>query len=147
MSPTAAVRDTLFKTFGRAFFKRDLDLMYQVVTPDFVWASHAPDGSVMALRTRAAIETHFADQAKMVEGTRFHDVVYHHAPDATFMTFRMTHTETATGRTHDETGVERYTFRDGRIASVGRGVAGGADSACSQPGSSCTNGVGVTELR
>ena len=116
MSPTAIDRDVLFKTFGRAFFKRDLDLMYQVVTPDFVWASHAPDGSVTALRSRDAIEAHFAEQAKKVEGTRFSDVVYHHAPDATFMTFRITHTETATGRTRDECGVERYTFRDGRIA-------------------------------
>lgn len=116
MSPTAADRDVLFKTFGRAFFKRDLDLMYQVVTPDFVWASHAPDGSVTALRSRDAIEAHFADQAKKVDGARFSDVAYHHAPDATFMTFRIKHTETATGRTHDEIGVERYTFRDGRIA-------------------------------
>jgi ketosteroid isomerase-like protein len=116
MSPTTADRDVLFKTFGRAFFKRDLDLMYQVVTPDFVWASQATDGSVTALRTREAIAAHFADQAKKVEGTRFHDVVYHHASDATFMTFRMTHTEIATGRSHDEIGVERYTFRDGRIA-------------------------------
>jgi ketosteroid isomerase-like protein len=127
MFPNAADRDALFKTFGRAFFKRNLDLMYEVVTPDFVWASHAPDGSVTALRTRAAIEAHFADQAKKVEGTRFHDVVYHHAPDVTFMTFRVTHIETATGRTHDEVGVERYTFRDGRIAlkDVYRKASGG----------------------
>lgn len=116
MSPTAAERDALFKTFGRAFFKRDLDLMYQVVTPDFIWASHGADGSVTALRSREAIAAHFADQAQKVEGTRFADVVYHHAPDATFMTFRMTHTERASGRVHDEVGVERYTFRDGRIA-------------------------------
>jgi ketosteroid isomerase-like protein len=116
MSPTAAERDALFKTFGRAFFKRDLDLMYQVVTPDFVWASHGPDGSVTALRTREVIAAHFADQALKVEGTRFEDVVYHHAGDATFMTFRMSHVDKATGAKIQEAGVERYTFRDGRIA-------------------------------
>lgn len=125
--PDFTAREALFKTFGRAFFKRDLDLMYQVVTPDFVWASHAPDGSVTALRDREAIAAHFAEQASKVEGARFSDVVYHHAPDATFMTFRLTHTDKATGRRHDEIGVERYTFRDGRIAlkDVYRKAAGG----------------------
>ena len=46
--PAITERDALFKTFGRAFFKRDLDLMNQVVTPDFVWAALAPDGGVKA---------------------------------------------------------------------------------------------------
>lgn len=113
---SAAERDALFKAFGRAFFKRDLDLMYQVVTPDFVWASHDANGGVTQLASRVAIERHFAEQATKVENVRFHDVVYHHAADATFMTFRMTSTDTATGKAHDELGVERYTFRDGRIA-------------------------------
>lgn len=127
MSPNAAERDALFKTFGRAFFKRDLDLMYQVVTPEFVWASHAPDGSVTALRTRQAIEAHFAEQAGKVEGVRFDNVVYHHAPDATFMTFTMSHTDKASGRRIEEAGIERYTFKDGRIAlkDVYRKRAGG----------------------
>ena len=116
MTPTAAERDVLFKTFGRAFFKRDVDLMYQVVAPDFVWASHGADGAVKMLRDRQAIAEHFAEQAEKVEGARFSDVVYHHATDATFMTFRLTQTDKATGRSHDEIGVERYTFRDGRIA-------------------------------
>ena len=126
-APSATERDALFKTFGRAFFKHDLDLMYQVVTPDFVWASHGPDGTVTHLRTRDAIAAHFVDQAAKVEGSRFEDVVYHHAPDATFMTFRLSHTDTATGRRIEEAGVERYTFRDGRIAlkDVYRKAAGG----------------------
>ena len=115
-SPSSADRDALFKTFGRAFFKRDLDLMYQAVTPDFVWASHGPDGTVVALRTRAEVAGHFADQSGKVEGVRFSDVIYHHAADATFMTFKMSHVDKATGRTIEEAGVERYTFRDGRIA-------------------------------
>ena len=129
MQPSSEARDVLFKTFGRAFFKRDLDLMYQVVTPDFVWASHAPDGSVQALRTRAQIAAHFAEQAGKVESVRFADVVYHHAPDATFMTFRIAQTDTASGIRTEEVGVERYTFRDGRIAlkDVYRKRAGAGD--------------------
>ena len=126
-APTPVERDQLFKTFGRAFFKRDLDLLYQVVTPDFQWATHAPEGGVAVLRSRDAIAAHFADQERKIEGRRFHDVVYHHAADHTFMTFRSTFTDKATGRAHDEHGVERYTFRDGRIAlkDVYRKASGG----------------------
>lgn len=35
MTPTAAARDILFKTFGRAWFQRDAELLYTVVSPDF----------------------------------------------------------------------------------------------------------------
>lgn len=110
-----AERDALFKVFGRAWFKRDLDLLYEAVTPDFVWASH--DGSsVVHLTNREAVAGQFALMAAERTGVRFHDVAYHHAPDASFMTFRMTATETATGRPLEMQGVERYTFKDGRIA-------------------------------
>ena len=34
MTPSSAQRDSIFKAFGRAFFKQDLDLMYEVVTAD-----------------------------------------------------------------------------------------------------------------
>ena len=37
MTPSSEQRDAIFKTFGRAFFKQDLDLMYEAVTPDFTW--------------------------------------------------------------------------------------------------------------
>ena len=38
MNPAAEERDALFKAFGRAFFKQDLDAMYEVVTPDFAYS-------------------------------------------------------------------------------------------------------------
>ena len=47
---------------------------------------------------------------------RFEDVVYHHADDATFMTYRVTGTDVASGEAFERVGVERYTFDDGRIA-------------------------------
>ncbi|HKU94258.1 MAG TPA: nuclear transport factor 2 family protein [Vineibacter sp.] len=115
MSPTTAERDTIFKAFGRAFFKQDLDAMYQVVTPDFVWSVQGVDAP-RQLTSREAIAAYFAERKQQVENLRFHDVVYHHAPDATFMTFRLTGTDKATGRTFETVGVERYTFRDGRLA-------------------------------
>lgn len=114
MTPTAAERDTLFKAFGRAFFKQDLDAMYQVVTPDFVWSVQGGD-KARHLVNRSQIEAYFAERKQQVENVRFHDVVYHHAPDATFMTFRMTGVDKATGSAFETIGVERYTFRDGRL--------------------------------
>jgi ketosteroid isomerase-like protein len=114
MTPTAAERDAIFKAFGRAFFKQDLDAMYQVVTPDFVWTVQGD--LPRRLASREQIVAYFAERRQQVENVRFHDVLYHHAPDATFMTFRITGTDKATGRPFEHVGVERYTFRDGRLA-------------------------------
>jgi ketosteroid isomerase-like protein len=112
---SAHERDPLFKAFGRAFFKRDVAQLYEVVTSDFVWATH--DGeSVSHVTGREAVGRQLEHLARSRTGTRFHDVVYHHAPEATFMTFRLTATDAATGRPIEAEGVERYTFRDGRIA-------------------------------
>lgn len=124
MTDTAA-RDQLFKAFGRAFFKRDVALLYETVTPDFVWLSSDARGMVERIQGREAVAAKLMAPGP-IEGARFHDVVYHHAPQATFMTFRLTGTDRATGRAVEEIGVERYTFRDGRIAvkDVYRKVAG-----------------------
>jgi len=118
MTPSAAERDAIFKTFGRAWFKQDLDLMFQVVTPDFVWTSPPGPGDTAASRAqgREQVAAQFARRNGLNENVRFHDVTYHHAPDASFMTFRITGTVKATGESFETVGVERYTFRDGRIA-------------------------------
>ena len=108
-------RDQLFKAFGRAFFKRDVALLYETVTPDFVWLSSDARGMVARIQGREAVAAKLMAPGP-IEGTRFHDVVYHHAPEATFMTFRLTGTDRASGRPVEEIGVERYTFREGRIA-------------------------------
>lgn len=115
MTPTAADRDVVFKAFGRAFFKQDLDAMYQVVTPDFIWSVQVGN-AVRQLASREQIAAYFAERKQQVENVRFHDVVYHHAPETTFMTFRMTGTDKATGLAFENVGVERYTFCDGRLA-------------------------------
>lgn len=111
----AATRDQVFKAFGRAFFKRDVALLYETVTPDFVWMSSDGAGRVERITGREAVAAKLTAPGSL-EGVRFHDVVYHHAPEATFMTFRLTGTDRATGKAVEEIGVERYTFRDGRIA-------------------------------
>lgn len=115
MTPSAEQRDTIFKAFGRAFFKQDLDAMYQVVTSDFTWTVQ-DDRAVRVLDSRQKIADFFAERRGKYEGVRFEDVVFHHAADATFMTYRMTGTEVATGQAFERVGVERYTFRDGKLA-------------------------------
>ncbi|MDX2158694.1 MAG: nuclear transport factor 2 family protein [Hyphomicrobiaceae bacterium] len=117
MTPSAAERDALFKTFGRAWFKRDATLLYEAVTPDFVWHANDGDGRTRRITGREAVGSALAASGGSggVE-RRFADVAYHHATDASFMTFRLIETDKATGAVREEVGLERYTFKDGRIA-------------------------------
>ena len=40
MTPSLAERDELFRGFARALFRSDIDALYEVVTPDFLWSFH-----------------------------------------------------------------------------------------------------------
>ena len=115
MAPDAEERDALFKKFGRAFFKKDLDAMYQVVTEDFAWSIQVGD-QARHMTTRAQVAAFFEERQGTQKDVRFEDVVFHHAPDATFMTYRIMGTDVASGARFERVGVERYSFRDGRIA-------------------------------
>ena len=114
MIPSSAQRDAIFKAFGRAFFKQDLDLMYEVVTADFTWTVDDGD-QVHVLDSRNKIAEFFAQRRGKFENVRFDDVVFHHAADATFMTYRMTGTAVATGDAFAKVVIERYSFRDGKL--------------------------------
>lgn len=115
MNPTTEERDALFKAFGRAFFKQDLDAMYQVVTDDFTYSIQVGD-QPRQMNTRDQVAAFFEERRGIQKDVRFEDVVFHHAPDATFMTYRVTGTDVTSGEPFERVGVERYTFRDGRIA-------------------------------
>jgi len=115
MTPTAAERDALFKAFGRAFFKQDLDAMYQVVTQDFTY-SILVDDTPRRMTSRKQVAAFFEERNGIQKNVRFEDVVFHHASEATFMTYRVTGTDIASGESFERVGVERYTFVDGRIA-------------------------------
>jgi len=117
MVPSPAERDELFKGFARALFKSDLDALYEVVTPDFVWSFHDGVAVTKSLAGREAIRTHLAEQKALFSAQRFHDVVYHHAGDISFMTFLVSETERATGQQREQRGIESYSFRDGRLAT------------------------------
>ena len=116
MMPSAIERDALFKTFGRAWFKRDAELLYQAVTPDFVWLATGSDGKPRVITGQSAVAVEFAAMGGGGVERRFADVTYHHAPEASFMTFRLIETDKATGAVREDVGIERYTFKDGRIA-------------------------------
>ena len=117
MIPSPAERDELLKCFARALFKGDMDALYGVVTPDFLWSFH--DGLVVtkSLAGAAAIRQHLTEQKALFSAQRFHDVAYHHAPEVTFMTFRVSETLQASGEQREQRGIESYTFRDGRLAT------------------------------
>ena len=116
MTPTPAERDALFKAFARALFTRDLEALYQVVADDFAWRYHDGVAVTKIMTGPAAIADHLAGQKALYSAHRFHDVVYHHLPEVSFMTFRVSEVIAATGEAREQSGIERYTFKDGRIA-------------------------------
>jgi ketosteroid isomerase-like protein len=117
MTPSHAERDELFKGFARALFKADMDALYQVVTPDFLWSFHDGLAVTKSLAGPDAIQKHLAEQKALFSAQRFHDVVYHHTDDTSFMTFRVSETLRATGEQREQRGIESYSFRDGKLAT------------------------------
>ena len=117
MAPSPTQRDELFKKFARALFRGDIDALYEVVTPDFVWSFHDGLAVTKSLANVEAIRAHLAEQKALFSAQRFHEVAYHHAGDMTFMTFRVSETVRATGEQREQRGVESYTFRDDKLAT------------------------------
>jgi len=117
MGPSAAERDELLKGFARALFRNDMDALYSIVVPDFVWSFHDGLVTTKALAGPAAIREHLAEQKARFSVQRFHEVAYHHAADATFMTFRVSEIVKANAELREQRGIECYTFRDGMLAT------------------------------
>ena len=117
-TPSPAERDNLLTAFSKALFKRDVDAVYRTVTPDFIWRLPiGPDVPVgREIGSREQLAAYFDERERVYDGMRFHHVVYHHAPEATFMTFRVTAERKGDGTTVNVLGMERYLFRDRRIA-------------------------------
>ncbi len=117
MTPTPDERDRLFKDFARALFRNDLQALYQTVSPDFVWSYFDGVSTSRQLASREAIAAHLAEQKATFSAQRYTDVVYHHLPELTFMTFGVSETLRASGAQRQQRGVERYTFKHGKIAT------------------------------
>ena len=117
MTPPPNERDDLFKAFARALFKRDMDALYRAVTPDFWWSYSDGFSTVKLLDSGPKIMAHLDQQAALFSEQRFLDVAYHHLPELSFMTCRVTETFQASGLQREQRVIEQYTFADGRIAS------------------------------
>ena len=117
MTPTAAERDAIFEAFARALFKNDMDALYRIVAENFVWRYHDGVSTERVLTGRDAISAHIAERKAFYSASRFHDVAYHHLPDVSFMTFRVSETVRATGEQREQQGIERYTFENGKLAT------------------------------
>ena len=116
MIPSFVQRDELLKSFARALFRRDLDALYTVVTPDFLWSFHDGLTLTKSLAGRDQILDHLDAQKELFSAQRFGDVAYHHCPDLSFMTCRIDETLRSTGEKRTQRGIELYRFRDGKLA-------------------------------
>ena len=116
MIPSFEQRNELLKGLAKALFRRDLDALYAVVTPDFLWSFHDGVSMTKSLVGREQILAHLEAQQALFSAQRFEDVVYHHCSDLSFMTCRIDETLRATGEKREQRGVELYRFRDGRLA-------------------------------
>jgi ketosteroid isomerase-like protein len=92
MAPSPTERDDLFKSFARALFRGDMDELYRVATPDFLWRFHDGLAVTKSLADAASIAGHLAEQKARFAAQRFHDVAYHHSGDMSFKTFRVSET-------------------------------------------------------
>lgn len=108
--------DDLFRRFGKAFNKADVDAIADCVTDDFEWrlnAGGAPTGRV--LKGKEALRAHFADKSTAHREVRFSEASIHRAGDKLFGTFRATGIDHA-GKPFDRYGIDLYEVKDGRIA-------------------------------
>jgi len=75
MHPTLPERDELFESFARALFKHDMDALYRVVSPKFVWRYHDGVSPEVVLVGPYAILKHLGEKKAFYAASRFHDIV------------------------------------------------------------------------
>ena len=99
--------DDLFRRFGKAFNKADVEEIAACVTDDFEWrlsAGGAPSGRV--LKGKDDLRAHFADKSKAPREARYSEARIHRAGDKLFGTFRVTGIDHA-GKPFDRYGIEQ----------------------------------------
>jgi ketosteroid isomerase-like protein len=108
--------DDLFRRFGKAFNKADVEEIAACVTDDFEWrlnAGGAPAGRV--LKGKEGLRAHFADKSTAHREARYSEARIHRAGDKLFGTFRVTGIDRA-GKAFDRYGIDLYELKDGKIA-------------------------------
>ena len=110
--------DDLFRRFGKAFNKADVEEIAACVTDDFEWrlnagaAGGSPGG--MVLKGKEGLRAHFADKSKAHRAARFRRRVSI-APATNVRRLRVTGIDHA-GKPFDRYGVDLYELKDGKIA-------------------------------
>ncbi|SKA06606.1 Ketosteroid isomerase-related protein [Enhydrobacter aerosaccus] len=108
--------DDLFRRFGKAFNKADVEEIAACVTDDFEWrlaSGTQPSGRV--LKGKDDLRRHFADKSQAHREARYSEARIHRAGDKLFGTFRVTGID-AQGQAFDRYGIDLYELRDGKIA-------------------------------
>ena len=111
--------DDLFRRFGKAFNKADVEEIAACVTDDFEWrlnagaAGGSPGGAV--LKGKEGLRAHFADKSRAHREARYSEARIHRSGTALFGTFRVTGID-AKGQPFDRYGIDLYELKDGKIA-------------------------------
>jgi ketosteroid isomerase-like protein len=108
--------DDLFRRFGKAFNKADVEEIAACVTDDFEWrlnAGGSPAGRV--LRGKDDLRAHFSDKSRAHREARYSEARIHRSGDKLFGTFRVTGIDHA-GKPFDRYGIDLYELKDGKIA-------------------------------
>lgn len=108
--------DDLFRRFGKAFNKADVEEIAACVTDDFEWrlaAGARPGGTI--LKGKDDLRRYFGAKDQAHREARYSEACIHRAGDKLFGTFRVTGID-AKGRPFDRYGIDLYELRDGKIA-------------------------------
>jgi len=108
--------DDLFRRFGKAFNKADVEEIAACVTDDFEWrlaAGTRPAGTV--LKGKDDLRRYFADKSQAHREARYSEARIHRSGDKLFGTFRVTGID-AKGQPFDRYGIDLYELKDGKIA-------------------------------
>jgi ketosteroid isomerase-like protein len=108
--------DDLFRRFGKAFNKSDVEEIAACVTDDFEWRldkGGAPTGRV--LKGKNDLRAYFSDKSTAQREARFSEARIHRSGDKLFGTFRVTGIDAA-GQPFDRYGIDLYELRDGKIS-------------------------------
>lgn len=107
----------IMRRFGAAFFRRDLEALAQVVTPDFEWrfaiGQDSPDGRVY--RGIDGVARGFSERDRLLRDTRYEEVGTEFFGERGLMRYRV-RGGFVDGDDFDLRGVELLEFRDGRLA-------------------------------
>ena len=109
--------DELFRRFGKAFNKADVEEIAACVTDDFEWrlAGGRPALGHACSRARTISARYFADKSQAHREARYSEARIHRAGDKLFGTFRVTGID-AKGQPFDRYGIDLYELKDGKIA-------------------------------